>query len=162
MKKSEFIILNTILILVCLLFVQHTEAGMINYERRNKKLAEKQAKKTPAKVVPQQDAQTSIEPKQKRSLSKPTYTTEKNLITKIINSNPRVTTQIERMYDRNRDGRLNEKELQKIFDRIISTIERKGNYTLESDLLTELDKNKDGKLTRFEINDLKKYRKKSK
>ena len=68
---------------------------------------------------------------------------------------PQVKTDNERTYDVNRDGKLQPAEVKIYLRGIIEIVEKKGGFTVNSDILKEYDKNKDGLISRIEVQDLK-------
>ena len=114
--------------------VYHAQAGLINYGRRNKAATPATGgyKAQPAKAaVPAQVA--------------PLW----------MRTAPQVKTDNERTYDVNRDGKLQPAEVKIYLRGIIEIVEKKGGFTVNSDILKEYDKNKDGLISRIEVQDLK-------
>ena len=64
-------------------------------------------------------------------------------------------TATEKRYDLNRDGVLQTAEAKIFLRDVIQVVDSKGGYTVDSDLLREYDKNRDGLISRTEIIDVK-------
>jgi len=63
---------------------------------------------------------------------------------------PQVTSRTERIYDINRDGLLQQDEIQEFYRDIIASIDRRGEFKVRSGLLKVFDTNEDGKISRYE------------
>ena len=61
-----------------------------------------------------------------------------------IKETPAVTNQVEQRYDSNRDGKLQSFEVRIFLRDVLDTIDAKGGYTVNSDILKEYDINRDG------------------
>lgn len=77
------------------------------------------------------------------------------LVPKWLIEEPKVTSKIDRDYDINRDGRLQSAEVKTFLRDVLEEIEKKGGYTINSDILKEYDKNKDGVVSKNEVKLLK-------
>lgn len=135
MKK--FILSLSVLTAFVLISVCNVQAGLINYERRNNKGA------PPARGGGYQPAQ----PAQAVAAATPTPMWMK--------TPPQVKTAVEKVYDVNRDGKLQPAEVKIYLRSVIENVNAKGGLTVNSDILKEYDKNKDGLISRIEIEDLK-------
>jgi hypothetical protein len=113
-----------------LLFICEAQAGLINYQRRNKGGAPVRAGARAA--VPAAPVGPAW-----------------------IATPPAVKNSVEKAYDVNRDGKLQPAEVKIYLRGVIETIESKGGFTINSDILKEYDKNKDGLISRSELPDLK-------
>jgi hypothetical protein len=135
MKK---LILSLAVYAACLLtFVYQAQAGLINYERRNKS--------TPAAA-----RKTGAYP------SRPTAAAPVEVpMAAWLKTPPGVKNAAEKAYDVNRDGKLQSAEVKIYLRDVIKVIESKGGFTINSDVLKEYDKNRDGVISRFELPDLK-------
>ncbi len=70
---------------------------------------------------------------------------------------PDATGAVERRYDINRDGILQTAETKIFLRDVIDVIEAKGGYTINSDILKEYDKNKDGVISKIELPEIKSH-----
>lgn len=68
---------------------------------------------------------------------------------------PLAKSKTEKKYDVNRDGRLQKYETKIYLRDVLDTVDEKGGYTLDSDVLKEYDKNKDGFISRLEAIEIK-------
>ena len=73
---------------------------------------------------------------------------------RIIKSNPRVKDRIERIYDLNRDGVLQQGEIIDMYKDVILSVNRRGSFVVSSDLLKGFDKDDDGQIGRAEASDI--------
>lgn len=113
---------------ICLLIgVSSAQAGLINYDRRNRMLKES----TGNPVAPEE--------------SLPLW----------MQKLPPVNNRTERRYDINRDGYLQTAEVKIMLRDVIETVEEKGGAEVISDILKEYDKNRDGVINRYELAEIK-------
>ena len=119
------------------MFVYQAQAGLINYERRNK--SKPAAARTTGAYPSRPAVTTPVEPTMAAWLKTP----------------PGVKNAAEKAYDVNRDGKLQSAEIKIYLRDVIKVIESKGGFTINSDVLKEYDKNRDGVISRFELPDLK-------
>ncbi len=110
------------------------EAQMINYQRR----ARRQGLAVQQKAVP------------------PAKTEEKDSVQAMLASNPAATNRVERIYDANKDGYLQETEIKEYLADVVSTVRRRGRASVSSSILKVFDKNGDGVITRYEVGAIKK------
>lgn len=68
---------------------------------------------------------------------------------------PVATSLEEKKYDANRDGILQTAEIKIFLRDVVDTVEAKGSFTINSDILKEYDQNRDGVITRFEVSDIR-------
>ncbi|VAW13401.1 hypothetical protein MNBD_BACTEROID05-832, partial [hydrothermal vent metagenome] len=74
----------------------------------------------------------------------------------IVTDDPKVSTRIERIYDMDRDGNLQEDEILEFFSDVVDSVKKKGRFLVSSDLLKSFDTNSDGKISRYESLAIKK------
>lgn len=65
----------------------------------------------------------------------------------IVQSTPLVKDRIERIYDLNRDGRLQREEIIDMYRDVVLSVQRRGAFTVSSDLLKDFDQNEDGRIS---------------
>ncbi|MDP8265971.1 MAG: hypothetical protein P9M07_03390 [Candidatus Aceula meridiana] len=128
MRKKIFIV--SIITLTVAAFCADAFAGLIDWERRNRYLKERQMDES-------QDSGTVKE-------------MTKDDLPQWMKEEPKVRTRDERRYDVNRDGYFQPAESKVYLRRLLVTIEKKGKITSRSDLLKEYDVNSDGVLTKTE------------
>ena len=68
---------------------------------------------------------------------------------------PRAETADEKKYDINRDGLLQTAEIKIYLRDVIDGIAQKGGYTVDSNILKEYDKNKDGVISAYELPEIR-------
>lgn len=126
------VILSLSVCAACLLmFIYDANAGLINYDRRNKPGVAPSRGGAPARVP--------------APVVVPAW----------MKTPPGVKNAAEKVYDVNRDGKLQPAEVKIYLRSVIETIESKGGFTINSDILREYDKNRDGVISRYELPDLK-------
>lgn len=123
MKKELFISMTGLFFV--LTSVLSAQAGLINYERRNK-----------------QPGQASA-------------AAASNPIINMMRSQPSVSTRTERLYDTNRDGVLQESEIKEMFRGVVASVEQRGSFNISSDLLETFDTNRDGNISNYEAANIK-------
>ncbi len=69
---------------------------------------------------------------------------------------PTVKDPVERLYDINRDSKLQTAEVKTFLRDVLEEIESKNGYLVDSDILKEYDKNKDGIISKYESDDIRK------
>lgn len=127
MKKKNY---TTAFLLVSILFISpDVFAGLIDYEKRNQ---------DPPKRSP---TDTQIQKNQSKS-------TQQAI---------RVTNRSERMYDKNKDGWLQSDELAEYLTDVINTVQRKGDFQVNSDFLGQFDKDEDGHIGYYETINIREY-----
>ncbi|MDD3375622.1 MAG: hypothetical protein PHY73_07885 [Candidatus Omnitrophica bacterium] len=129
MKRKFFILL--MLCVFVFAFCLDSFAGLIDWERRNRYLKERQ-QESGAEVTVGEEA-----------------------LPKWMKQEPRVTTREEKRYDSNRDGRFQPAESKVYLRRIVQIVDRGGKVIAQSEILKEYDKNKDGVITSFELKEIK-------
>ena len=122
------VLLSALLLLS--LYMMNVSAGLIDYERLNRIKARREGK-----VM--QDSSGR----------------EKDL-PKWMKVEPKVSSKTEKAYDVNRDGKLQTAEVKVYLREVLNTIDDKGGYAIDSNILKEYDKNKDGVISRYEAEDL--------
>ncbi len=127
--RRIFIVLGGSIIAILMLWLD-SRAGLIDYERLQKIKSKKAA---------QEAAQKKAEE------DKPKW----------VVTQPPVKTDIERRYDINRDGKLQLAEVKIYLRDTLDVIDEKGGITINSDILKEYDKNKDGVISRYESTKIK-------
>lgn len=145
MKKN--FILWVVLGVVMFTFVNVSSAQLIDYKRREKR----QAVKAVASVTPKVKDNPM-----KPYVNKPVILSPKVEAIDIVTSNPKVSTRIERIYDMDRDGNLQEDEILEFFSDVVDSVKKKGRFLVSSDLLKSFDTNSDGKISRYESLAIKK------
>lgn len=129
-------ILFLVVLVVVALFATESFAQMINYDRLNKRRG----------TTPPTPPKTGTLQAQSSQATLPTW-----LVTP-----PKVTSKIEESYDINRDKKLQSSEIKMFLRDVVDEINDKGGYTVNSDLLKQFDKNKDGIVSRLELPELQK------
>ena len=114
-----------------ILWLEIGRAGLIDYERLNKIKAQKAA--------------------QQAKEQKPA----EDLRPKWMIAEPVVKTEMERRYDINRDGKLQLAEVKIYLRDTLDVINEKGGITINSEILKEYDKNKDGVISKYESTKIK-------
>jgi len=88
--------------------------------------------------------------RQQRKNPPPTVSSEqqwKNTVSSFLSSQPEVKTRQGRQYDDNRDGQLQERELNKLLNDLIIKVENEGQVLVEMELMKNFDQNKDEQIT---------------
>ena len=133
------LILSISVVATCVfMLISNAQAGLINYKRREG------ATPAPAgggykKPAPAAKAAAAAAP------AAPMW----------MQNAPEVKTAAERVYDINRDGKLQPAEVKIFLRSVAEVVDAKGGFTVNSDILKEYDKNHDGLISRTEIVDLK-------
>ena len=122
------VLLSALLLLS--LYMMNVSAGLIDYERLNRIKAQREGK-----VM--QDSSGK----------------EKDL-PNWMKIEPKASSRVEQAYDVNRDGKLQTAEVKVYLREVLDVIDEKGGYTIDSNILKEYDKNKDGVISRYEAEDL--------
>lgn len=136
-------------ILVGTFAVSHTaQAQLINWERRNQRQTNELGKAGGGESRAQK-ADSS------RGSSQTTASRQSATLREMLSSEPFVTSRVERIYDTNRDGRLQKDELTEFLGDVVSSVERRGSFTVSSELLRKFDTDEDGMISRHEILDIK-------
>ncbi|OGX08184.1 MAG: hypothetical protein A2Z88_03325 [Omnitrophica WOR_2 bacterium GWA2_47_8] len=130
-------ILATVTFFLLIFFIAETcHAGLINYQRRNRRGG------APAPAGGK--ASPAAAPVQKT-------------MAKWMQILPSVTNQNEQRYDVNNDGKLQTAEVKTYLRDVLNVIDSKGGFTVNSEILKEYDKNKDGLVTREEARLLREH-----
>ncbi|MDP8264954.1 MAG: EF-hand domain-containing protein [Candidatus Aceula lacicola] len=124
--RRKFIILTSLCIFA-LMFCFDCFAGLIDWERRNRYLKDKQ-QELGSEGVLSEDA-----------------------LPEWMRKEPRVKTKDEKRHDINRDGKLQPAESKVYLRRVIRKVENGGKVVSTSEILKEYDKNKDGVITQTEV-----------
>ena len=112
-------------------FVSTALAGLVNYQRRNGVASKAAASKgDPAPIV-----------------------------AKWMSVLPLAQSATEKKYDVNVDGKLQTAEVKIFLRDVINVVDAKGGYAVDSDILKEYDKNKDGVINRYEVAIIKEHAK---
>lgn len=112
------------------LYIGTAFSGLIDYERLNRIKAQRQGQNLPGKDGKEKD------------------------LPKWMKVEPKVSSKVERAYDVNRDGKLQTAEVKIFLREVLADIDEKGGYTVDSDILKEYDKNRDGVISRYEADEL--------
>ena len=135
MNKTIFFLLP--LFLLTLLSTQ-AHAQALNPELR--------AKRTESNAINLRRIEEGVATSVKKSAySKPTI--QANVLT----SAHAVTNNVEKIYDQNQDGKLEQVEVRTLLNDVVLSVERRGDYKIASDLLKGFDKNNDGAINSVEI-----------
>lgn len=129
---KRFILSLSVCAACLLMSIFDAQAGLINYGRRN----------NPGAPAP---ARGGAQAKAVAPAAVPAW----------MKTPPGVKNAAEKVYDVNRDGKLQPAEVKIYLRSVIETIESKGGFTINSDVLREYDKNRDGVISRYELPDLK-------
>jgi len=127
-------------------------AGMIDYNRRAKRAAASEVISQPATTQSIQKTQEKTTSRYNRYSKK---TEKKSDINQLLASKPEVSNRIERLYDVNRDGLLQEDEVLEYLKGVVTTIDRRGRFTVGSNILKKFDRNNDGSISKYEVQSLK-------
>ncbi|OGX24816.1 MAG: hypothetical protein A3D10_07085 [Omnitrophica WOR_2 bacterium RIFCSPHIGHO2_02_FULL_48_11] len=131
MKK---IIVWSGIVLLMFLLVDIGRAGLIDYERLNNKRRGDKGAAAPRLGVTKPVAPVG-----------PVWAIQ----------TPKAMAVIEKRYDTNRDGLLQTSEIKIFLRYVITIVEEKGGYTVDSDILKSYDKNRDGVINRYELAEVK-------
>lgn len=123
-------------VLVSFLLIESAWAGLINYDRRNRQGPPPKAATGTSKPAPASAAEVKL----------PAW----------MKTPPKVNTKTEALYDTNRDGKLQTAEVKILLRDVVSTVEAKGGYPVDADVLKEYDKNRDAVINRYELIEIKK------
>ena len=135
--KIRFISISLILIL---LPAADARAQLINYDRKKSEASSTALgaqSQTPAVEVSPSRWQNLVESKLKAQLA--------------------VDNRIERIYDINDDGRMQEDEVKDFLRDVIASIEKQGRFSASSAILKDFDVNQDGQITLKEADNFKPY-----
>ncbi len=153
--------------------VEVSHAQMINYDRRNRRMGTQSSSQTSR-------AQATQVNRQEAAPVANSYTTQTNEVQaeaetmsttdavsaalqeiEVIDqamentsTEPRVTNRVERLYDINRDGMLQQSEVTDFYKDVVSSVRNKGRFKVSSDLLKTFDTNNDGEISRYEVGGL--------
>ncbi len=127
-------IMTVICFFLASLVIQQCWAGLIDHERLNRRrglpLSNEKAQAAKAKAAEVPEAKMEL----------PKWITEP----------PVVKGSTDRKYDVNNDGKLQKSEVTILLRDVLDIVEEKGGYQVDSDMLKEYDKNRDGLLTKVE------------
>jgi hypothetical protein len=149
-------------VLVSVLWLSsYGEAQLINYDRRNRKQQSVnpeppspasssnsfESKSTSTKAITRQE-KTEVKEDSKRSdsLTKPWG---EKMIT--------VSNRVEKIYDLNDDGILQDDEIADILRDVLSSVRSRGNFMVSSPLLQFFDTDGDGLISHYEANAIRVY-----
>lgn len=138
--SRKFFMLSAIVIMT-MISIDLAHAGLINYDRRGTR----GGAAAPATGGYRRPAPAAAAPAAP-ALAVPAW----------VKQSPRVTTADERRYDINRDGLLQTAEVKIYLRDVIDGVVQKGGFTVNSDILKEYDKNKDGVINSYELADIRK------
>ncbi len=153
--RKNFILL-VVLGVVSVAFVDVSWAQLIDYNRRAKRQEIKAVASVAPKVKTHKEGKKAKDHPMKPYVSKPVILSPNVKVLDIISSNPNVSTRIERIYDMDRDGRLQKDEILEFFSDVVDSVKKKGRFLVSSDLLKFFDENSDGKISRYESLAIKK------
>jgi len=128
--KKTFILLMA-LVMLTVVFVQAGQAQLINYNRRQKK--------PPAARAAKPAASTYAAPAPAKKM--PLWMT----------TEPKVSNRYEKLYDTDRNGRLDDREAKELLADVVSDVNRRGQVRISTNILREYDINKDGKISSYEV-----------
>lgn len=132
-----------LIFLFCLAFLTtEAKAQALNPELRAKRAQAKALNYNKTQDSSSQNIQTRTVPAKTKSTLDFLY------------SMPLVSNNIEKIYDKNRDGRLQPEEIKLMLNDVVSTVERSGDYRIASNLLKKFDKNHDGLINQDEIKEI--------
>ena len=134
MRKFLVLFLAQSFVITCV--VGNSFAGLIDYNR-----LQKQGKALPTGGRAKAKAAAPTAPTQD---TRPGW----------MKTEPKVTSKVEQPYDSNNDGKLQTAEVKIFLRDVLDQINEKGGYTINSDILKEYDKNKDGVISRYEAQDI--------
>ncbi|MFH1360055.1 MAG: hypothetical protein ABIJ41_03345 [Candidatus Omnitrophota bacterium] len=136
MRKK--IIVIAIWVIFSLAITPWCDAQMVNYKRlkNTNNQTERVVRETKPKVSVPQPVASESTPKW--------MTTESS-----------VKNRNEKAYDVNRDGRLQSWEAKVLLKDVVAQVDKKGSYVIDSDILKEYDKNRDGTISRSEASLIK-------
>ena len=122
------------LVLLCvftLAFCLDCFAGLVDWERRNRYLKEKQQE------------------------SGSEFTLGEDALPNWMKQEPRITAREEKRYDANRDRKFQPAESKVYLRRVIRKVESGGKVVSTSEILKEYDKDKDGVISLIEVDEIK-------
>ena len=167
--KLKFMMIGKLIILV--MIAQSAHAGLINPDRKAKRQSIKTGTAAPVTSqastynvpIEQQQIQQTVSPQAEEMVQTPSAeetwklqeSTQFDQITELMKSQPSVTNRVEGVYDLNGDQKLQEEEILDLFSDVVSAVERRGDFDVSSTLLKDFDKNSDGKISRYEVWDIK-------
>ena len=135
---------NTMIFLAVACFtsfmISDAMAGLINYNRAQKR------KTGGGAAAPARPAAAAPAP-----APKPAQDTRPMWMRQVQNA----STATEKKYDVNRDGLLQTAEVKIYLRDVAQVVEAKGGYTVDSEVLRDYDKNRDGVITRYELADIR-------
>ncbi len=151
MRKTIFLLS---FVLGVIFLTSLADAQLINYNRRSKEAV------TPAqeKTAPAPVKVKKVQRKEKKARYGRTAKVEKKTkqTINVLDANPKVSSRIERIYDVNQDGSLQRDEVSEFLKDVVSSVERRGEFSARSELLKKFDNDEDGLISRAEIPGIKK------
>lgn len=132
MKK--YMLLLPLSFVLVLALVSVSFAGLINYDRVQRRKTGESPARPSAPSSPARPAAPAVD-------TRPMWMRQ---------AQP-ATTPTEKKYDTNRDGLLQTAEVKIFLRDVIQVVDSKGGYNVDSNLLREYDKNRDGLISRTEI-----------
>ncbi|MCA9406343.1 MAG: hypothetical protein KC684_07395 [Candidatus Omnitrophica bacterium] len=117
-------------------------AQMVDYSKLKAKKAESEAKKP--------ESEASKEALLEESVEKDALPAKVPVGPEFFMSAPKVTNRMEQLYDMNEDNILQSNELGVFLKDVVATIEKKGSFEAQSEILQLFDNNKDMKITKAE------------
>lgn len=141
---------NMGVIMVFFLFAMASvaEAQMINYKRRNQRQSvKKTVSDNPQRVSSDRKAE------QKLNYYRGDYAAE-SVDREELSAQPRVTNRVERLYDLNRDGYLQQDEVADFYRDVVSSVQNRGSFRVSSELLRDFDADQDGRISRYEVSEI--------
>jgi hypothetical protein len=137
----KIIMVLSLLTVAGLIFMDFANAGLINYDRLKKRGSGGGGGGYRRAAQPAQPAAAPAQPVAPR----PSWTIQ----------SPKVSNDVERKYDTNRDGVLQVAEVKIFLRDVLDVINAKGGYTINSDILKGYDRNKDGIISREEMSEIR-------
>lgn len=134
MMNRRCISMILFLVIISVVVIQ-AEAQLVDYNRRGK--------------------ESTVSIFKSGSTSTPKSAASTPAIEQKISSLPKATNRVERLYDRNQDGELQKAEVDNFFEDVISAVERRGDFSVSSQLLQEFDLDNDGKISKYEVRAIK-------
>ena len=146
MKKPIFLLTAAACVLG--LMIQPAQAQLINYNR--KKI---DSLKRSEPVAPTSEVEPSLDLPQ--AVEEIEVSPANSSLDQFLTSQPEVATRIEHIYDLDRDGRLQQNEITEFLADVVASVERRGSFSISSNLLKLFDKDEDGQISRLEADQIK-------
>lgn len=162
---------NTFFIFISLFMLSLTDAAqaqLVNYNRRNQyqdntapvinlKLMDHNNTAGQGNTIRTQKKSSNLSKSQTKPINKKIQTESASFsqtVTQLMSSNPRVSSRVERIYDWNRDGRLQMDEIKEMYGDVVASVDRRGSFSVSSDLLKPFDGDSNGQITRYELDSI--------